>query len=156
MRLLDLGCGANKHQGYIGIDVYPFNRVDIVRDLRRGLPFEDSSIDGIIANHILEHFNGEDLIFIVEEMWRVCRPNTEIGITVPGHTSPNRGKDFTHKKTDWDQWSFQMWEKKDGEYLIERGPLYGIHGEFIVGSFLDMNLNMHYGLTVIKSQGATL
>ena len=60
MIMLDLGCGPNKNQGFTGIDRGEFDGVDIVRDLCRGLPFADSSIDGIMAKHILEHFDGED------------------------------------------------------------------------------------------------
>jgi SAM-dependent methyltransferase len=166
--ILDLGCGPNKHQGCTGIDHYQFEGVDIVRSLTRGLPFANSTVEGVIAQHILEHFDGEDLIFIVEEIWRVCKPDSRVYIEVPGLGSPNCGKDFTHKKKDWDEWSFQMWEKKDvpnkfergvddlgkvleREYLIERGPMYGIKGEFEVQyQFNATTKNAHYELKVIK------
>ena len=157
MIMLDLGCGPNKNQGFTGIDHWEFDGVDIVRDLRRGLPFADSSIDGIMAKHILEHFDGEDLIFIVDEMWRVCKHGVIVYVEVPGLGSPNCGKDYTHKKKDWDEWSFQMWEKqgfpKDEEYLIERGPMYGISGEYEVEyKFYPSTQNAHYQLTVIKEK----
>lgn len=151
MILLDLGCGPNKNQGCTGIDHWPFAGVDIVRDLRRGLPFADSSVEGVMAKHVLEHFDGEDLIFIVDEIWRVCKHSSNIYVEVPGLGSPNCGKDYTHKKKDWDQWSFQMWEKKDGEYVIERGPMYGIRGEYKVEfEFNATTENAHYQLTVMK------
>lgn len=150
---LDIGCGPNKDEGWIGIDHYPFEGVDIVRDLRRGLPFADSTMEYIRAKQILEHFNGEDLIFIVEELWRVCINRVVIQVFVPNKESPNNGKDFTHIKTDWDQWSFQMWEKVDGEYVIERGPLYGIRGELRVAECMfdaTGNGDQYYHLEVIK------
>ena len=175
--ILDIGCGPNKLEvitvvddrikdwrsmKVIGIDHYAFPGVDIVRDLRRGLPFADNTFEGAHAKHILEHFDGEDLIFIVEELWRVCKPNVKVYVEVPGLGSPNCGKDFTHKKKDWDEWSFQMWQKVDvheyaGEpvterkYIIERGPMYGIRGEFIsLYNYNDQTQNAHYELTVIK------
>tara|TARA_Y100000034_G_C6724757_1_gene320772 strand:- start:49 stop:528 length:480 start_codon:yes stop_codon:yes gene_type:complete len=153
IKLLDIGCGPNKAKGYIGMDHWPFDGVDVVRDLRRGFPFADDTFDGVLAKQILEHFNGEDLIFIMEEIWRVCKKGAGVDIFVPNNQSPNGGKDYTHKKTDWDQWSFQMWEKKDGVYIIERGPMYGIVGEFRV---TDMrfdatgNGDQYYNLEVIK------
>jgi predicted SAM-dependent methyltransferase len=153
MIMLDLGCGPNKNQGFTGIDRWEFDGVDIVRDLRRGLPFADSSIDGIMAKHILEHFDGEDLIFIVDEMWRVCKHEMKVYVEVPALGSPNCGKDYTHKKKDWDEWSFQMWEKKDGEYIIERGPMYGISGEFKTEYQRNPETeNAHYQLTTIKEK----
>jgi predicted SAM-dependent methyltransferase len=148
---LDLGCGPNKHEGCIGIDHYDFEGVDIVRDLRRGLPFGDDTVDGIVAKQVLEHFDGDDLLFLIEEMWRVGKPGAPIEVVVPDASSPNGGKDFSHKKKDWDEWSFQMWEKKDGHYLIDRGPLYGIRGQFKVMSDMDYrSKDRWYRLEVIK------
>ena len=163
MTLLDIGCGPNKREGMIGIDHYPFEGVDIVRDLKRGLPFGDSTIEGVHAKHILEHFNGEDLIFIVEEIWRVCMPGAQVYVEVPGLGSPNCGKDFTHVKKDWDEWSFQMWKKEEWTnepydstraYLIERGPMYGIRGEFQQAGyqFNNATFNAHYQLIVVKDE----
>ena len=155
--MIDIGCGPNKNQGFIGIDHYKFDGVDIVRDLRRGLPFSDSTIEGVLAKHILEHFDGEDLIFIVEEIWRVCKHQSKVYVEVPAADSPNCGKDFTHKKKDWDEWSFQMWEKKNGEYIIERGPVYGICGEFKSEYQKNLDtLNAHYQLTVEKEKVISL
>lgn len=151
-RVLDIGCGPNKLLGAIGIDSWPFPGVDIVRDLRRGLPFDNNTVVGIVAKHILEHFDGEDLTFIIEEMCRVCVADAGIKVVLPDRTSPNAGKDFTHKKKDWDQWSFQMWEVNSaGQYLIERGPLYHIKGVLRVQeTSVNENLDRHYLLRVIK------
>jgi len=153
---LDVGCGPNKRQGCIGIDHYPFDGVDIVRSITRGLPFSDNSVDGIIANHILEHFDGDDLIFLIEEMHRVCKSESHIYVEVPALGSPNCGKDFTHKKKDWDEYSFDMWKKSsdslfDGGYIIQRGPMYAIKGEFEVSYRYDeVSKNAHYDLIVKK------
>ena len=44
--LLDIGCGINKPQGYIGLDREPYPGVDVVRDLMRGLPFVNDTSMG--------------------------------------------------------------------------------------------------------------
>lgn len=152
VRMLDLGCGPNKEPDAIGIDAWPFPGVDIVRDLRRGLPFDDNTVGAILAKHILEHFDGEDLIFIVEEMCRVCMAGAYITVILPDRTSPNAGKDFTHKKKDWDEWSFQMWDTDDkGEYLIHRGPMYHTVGKLKLQSTkVNSNADRAYLLEVIK------
>ena len=127
--------------------------MDIVRDITRGLPFADETFKHVLAKQILEHFNGLDLIFIVDEIWRVCTKGAIVEVLVPNNQSPNGGKDFTHKKTDWDKWSFQMWEKKNGEYIIERGPMYGIAGEFTVTAMAfdaTGNGDQYYKLEAIK------
>ncbi|MFQ5863245.1 MAG: methyltransferase domain-containing protein [Candidatus Brocadiales bacterium] len=82
MRRLDLGCGPNKKEGYIGIDTHPYPRVDVVRDVdRHGLPFDDDSVDEVRAHHFLEHCH--DLIFVMNEICRVLRPGGRLVAIVP-------------------------------------------------------------------------
>ena len=123
--LLDIGCGPVKAIGHIGLDRYPFSGVDVVRDLRRGLPFNDDTFDGLRAHHVLEHFAGEDLLFLVNEVWRVVRSGGILEITVPDATSPNRYRDPTHVERDWHEDSFMLWEVNEaGEYSIFVGSSY--------------------------------
>ena len=123
--LLDIGCGPAKAQGYIGLDRYQFPGVDVVRDIRRGLPFNDSIFDGARMHHCLEHFTGDDLLFIVNEAWRVCKPGAVLEITVPDATSPNRYRDPTHVERDWHEDSFMLWEVNGaGEWPIFVGHSY--------------------------------
>ncbi len=85
---IDLGCGAFKREGYIGIDNYSSEpqwknfeaSIDINWDLAKGIPFEDSSVDAIYTSHFLEHVN---LDFMLREMFRVAKPSAEIHIVVP-------------------------------------------------------------------------
>ncbi len=85
---LDLGCGAFKRAGYIGIDNYQSayqwknyeEKIDINWDLSLGIPFKDSSVTAIYAGHFLEHVN---LDFMLGEMHRVAQPGAEIHIVVP-------------------------------------------------------------------------
>ena len=124
--MIDVGCGKSKHAGYIGIDIYPFPGVDIVRDATRGLPFEDNSVNRILSRHFMEHFSGDDLMFLVDEFWRVSEPNGSWLIIVPDITSPNRYRDPTHKTFYWSEDSWIFWElNEQGDYLIDRGPMYG-------------------------------
>ena len=111
---LNLGCGFNKkpiEEGWVNIDKDASVNPDIVRDLEKGLPFDDNSIDEIYAHHVLEH--TEDFIFVLSEIYRVCKNGAEIEIEVPlGITD-----DPTHK-TFFTPTSFEHWceplEKKTG------------------------------------------
>ena len=154
--LLDIGCGPNKPAGYTGIDHYPFEGVDIVGRLESEgtwVDIADDSCEIVRASHILEHFDGHDLIFIIEQAWRVLKDGGRFLVTLPTKGSPNCGKDFTHKKKDWDEFSFQMWEKKaDGQYLIERGPFYDIKGEFrLEQTHVNSNMDRSYVLIAVKT-----
>ena len=95
--VVDIGCGERKYPGSLGVDVAPLKTVDVLADIRRGLPFRDSSVDGVHASHILEHFN--ELVPLMDEIWRVCRPGARVYITVP-HASSSymTWRDPTHRR----------------------------------------------------------
>jgi ubiquinone/menaquinone biosynthesis C-methylase UbiE len=95
--LLDVGCGSNKYPGSLGIDIARIKGVDFVADVTAGLPFKDSSIDGVYASHVLEHF--DDLVGVMNEIWRVCKPGGRVYITVP-HASSSfmTWRDPTHRR----------------------------------------------------------
>ena len=64
MKILDIGCGRNKHENTIGIDHHKVEGVDAICDIEDGLPFKDNIFDKIYCSHILEHvrnfFNGRN------------------------------------------------------------------------------------------------
>ena len=151
--VLDVACGPSKvNPSYIGIDQTLFPGVDIQRDVLRGLPFHDNFADGIVCRHFLEHIDGEDLLFIINEFWRVSKPGASWQIVVPDHTSPNMAKDPLHKKKDWQELSFQFWEiGPDGNWKIFAGPAYGRKAKLhLAGTAINGNRDRSYGLKVIK------
>lgn len=55
---LELGCGANKNDGFVGIDVLPLKGVDIVHDLEKfPWPLPDNSASFVMSAHLVEHIN---------------------------------------------------------------------------------------------------
>ncbi len=55
---LDIGSGDNKNEGFVGIDILPFNGVDIVHDLEKfPWPLPDECTSLAVASHLLEHIN---------------------------------------------------------------------------------------------------
>jgi len=78
---LDLGCGLNKKEGYIGVDAMPYPGVEYICDVDKGIPFKDNSVDEIYTSHFLEHV--KDFQFVMEEIWRVMKPNGVVEIIVP-------------------------------------------------------------------------
>lgn len=96
---LDIGCGATKHEGFVGMDVRKLPGVDIVQDLEKfpwKLPNESVSI--MIASHVVEHINPAGGIFLkfMDECWRVLKPGGEFLISCPYATSPGMFRDPTH------------------------------------------------------------
>lgn len=86
---VDLGCGLQKQEGWIGIDIRPFEDVDYVLDLECDrLPFEDGSIDKFKAGHLFEHFTPNGLFWCIEECWRCLKPSGNLFLSVPKAGTP--------------------------------------------------------------------
>jgi SAM-dependent methyltransferase len=95
--VIDIGSGDRKRPGALGVDIAPLPAVDVLADLSRGLPFSNSSVDAVHASHVLEHF--DDLVGLMNEIWRICKPGGRVYITVPHATSSfMTWRDPTHQR----------------------------------------------------------
>lgn len=84
--LLNLGSGGKKLPGYVNVDSQPMESPDVVCDLSRDKwPFEDNSVDGARASHLLEHLGPEPerLFHFMQELYRVCKDGAPFEIWVP-------------------------------------------------------------------------
>jgi SAM-dependent methyltransferase len=96
---LDLGCGEDKHPGFVGIDIRPLPNVDVVWDLEQvPYPFPDECATTILALHVVEHLNPHKGAFlaVMDELWRLLEPDGELAITTPYAGSPGYWSDPTH------------------------------------------------------------
>lgn len=95
---LDLGCGRNKKEGYIGIDEVALERVDLVLDLTKiPWPFENESVDRLYSHHTLEHLTPKEFVIVMNEAWRILKAGHEFEIIVPLFPSDSAINDFDHK-----------------------------------------------------------
>ena len=92
--VLDLGCGPNKRTGAYGIDVRAQKGVDLVFDLEREFPLRSSCADVVRLSHVIEHMTN--LIGVMEEVYRICRPGAVVHVVVPYYTSRGAFRDPTH------------------------------------------------------------
>jgi len=92
---IDLACGNNKVDGYIGVDKVKLDHVDIVHDLNiYPYPFEDNSIDEMVCNHFIEHV--ADISKFIDECYRILKNKSKMIITAPYYTSIRAWQDPTH------------------------------------------------------------
>ncbi|MFH1359919.1 MAG: hypothetical protein ABIJ41_02645 [Candidatus Omnitrophota bacterium] len=80
---LHLGCGTNKLSGWVNIDSVKDCQPDLAHDISKPLPYADQSVDEILAEDLLEHFD-KYMRFIVFGDWaRVLRIGGTITLQVP-------------------------------------------------------------------------
>jgi SAM-dependent methyltransferase len=95
-RLLDIGCGAAKLPGAIGLDISPDADADVVHDLDEfPYPFEDAGFDQIVMQDVIEHLR--EPIRVMEELHRISRPGARIQLRTPHFSSVLAYGDPTHR-----------------------------------------------------------
>jgi ubiquinone/menaquinone biosynthesis C-methylase UbiE len=93
---LDLGCGKNAREGFVGVDQIDFGQ-PIVADLRQKWPWEDNSVDEVHCSHFIEHLTGEQRIHFVNELYRVLKPEGKALMIAPHWASARAYGDMTHQ-----------------------------------------------------------
>jgi len=92
---LAVGGGATPRAGYFNIDRAALPQVDIVADLNQPLTLlPDNCVSAVHASHVLEHVGN--LLGLMEELHRVCRPDAALEIVVPHFSSSYYHSDPTH------------------------------------------------------------
>ena len=94
LKALDMGAAHNKPDGYLGVDQYPGEGVDIVGDVTGGIPLPDNSVGVIRAVDFLEHV--VDKIAIFNELYRVLAPNGLLLSLTPSTDGRGAYQDPTH------------------------------------------------------------
>ena len=108
---VNLGCGKNAIEGWINIDNSPkvilskypllrwilfklkiiskevyediWSRNIIWHDVRKGLPFENESVDVVYCSHLLEHLTRDEAKELCLEVFRVLKPKGIFRVVVP-------------------------------------------------------------------------
>jgi SAM-dependent methyltransferase len=96
--ILDLGCGARKVPGAFGIDIATLPGVDLVHDLEvTPYPLPDNCADIMHLSHVLEHLTNP--LPVLEEVWRLARPDGRVFIRTPHFSGMFAWIDPTHRRT---------------------------------------------------------
>lgn len=109
MTLLHLGCGSSPRMGWINLDIRDLPGVDIVRDVLRGLPFGDGTVDEIASENFLEHIPQTEAIWLMNEMWRVLVPGGVARHLVPEAGTVVQFQDPTHL-SQWHRETFTYFD----------------------------------------------
>lgn len=93
---INLGSGYKRFPGFLNVDHDPLTQPDFLADLENlSLPIDDSSVDYVIAHHVLEHV-GPGFFSLMKELYRFCMDGAIIDIKVPHHRSEIFYSDPSH------------------------------------------------------------
>jgi len=136
---LNIGCGdkpkgSSAEEKWINLDWKEGPGVDVVRDIRRGLPFSNNLFNFILLDNVLEHFSSKDAIFIINEIDRVLQVEGIAEIIVPHAKSQGAFQDPTHKS---------FWVPRSVIYWCQGRSRYG--GKFvgITANLIELETNFY-------------
>lgn len=80
---LHIGCGTNVLRGWVNLDMARGEGIDVVWDIRRGLPFPNNSCSAIFGEHIIEHLPKASAEYLTGECYRVLQPKGVLRLSTP-------------------------------------------------------------------------
>jgi len=127
---LDIGCGEHKFAAdWVGMDAVALPGVDVVWNLLDiPYPFPDECVTAALCSHVLEHIPKvaviqdwkthklttiNPLLMVMNEIWRILKPDAAIAIAVPHGMSGGFMQDPTHSS----QINEAMWFYFDPLYM---------------------------------------
>jgi predicted SAM-dependent methyltransferase len=113
----------NRHyEDWISVDIDVPSPWGIAHDLTKTFPIEDCTVSAILSEHFFEHITYEQSRNLLNECFRILRPDGTMRIAVPDYGAP-RNKKFARQErdpnhTDHLQFPTFLWAKK----LCEDSP----------------------------------
>ena len=83
VRRLNWGCGEWAEDGWINSDVKDSPGIDVVADIREGLPIDSDSIDYAVSIHAMPEIPYTELVPTLEELRRVLKPGGVLRLALP-------------------------------------------------------------------------
>jgi SAM-dependent methyltransferase len=80
---LNWGCGSHVAAGWINSDVKDAPGVDLVADIRRGLPLRSGSVDYAVSVHALPELAYPELVPALAELHRTLKPEGVLRLVLP-------------------------------------------------------------------------
>lgn len=115
---INLGCGNKRKAGFVGVDKYPCDAVEITADITEKLPFGDATVSEVWADNVIEHVG--DIPALMREIHRVCIAEALVTFITPHFTSISSWTDPTHVH-HLSYFSMDHFEKKDVSHYAGGG-----------------------------------
>jgi SAM-dependent methyltransferase len=109
---LDLACGNNKREGFLGVDKFATDATDHTFDLLTfPWPIADGAVAEVHCSHFFEHIPGQLRPRFMDEVYRVLKTGGQAVIITPYWSSMRSIQDFTHEWPPVCEASFMYFNK---------------------------------------------
>lgn len=125
MKKLNIGSGKDwkLHEGFVGIDKHDYGQEYVADVLVPGVlaQFKDNEFDEVMAKHFLEHFNQDDVQYILNHVHRMLKEDGVFRVCVP-HALEHEWAHAIDHRTFWTEGTFKWLEREDmwSVYKIHR------------------------------------
>lgn len=144
---LDVGCGKAKHEGWIGMDICPFEGVDIVWDIEHfPWPLANECCSEILMDQVFGLIEPRYRLAVMNELWRIAKPECQVNIRVPHAGSTAAGQD-PEVYTCPNQVTFWYFDRRHPRYE-EYNPL----PWYVVKQFIDWSDQINVTLLPCKEE----
>jgi SAM-dependent methyltransferase len=116
VKRLNWGCGEHIASGWINSDTKAGAGVDLVCDIRKGLPLADGSIDYAVSVHALPELAYPEVVPALEELRRVLKPGGVLRLVLPDLRKAIRA--YLLKKDDYFQVSKDEARSRGGRFIV--------------------------------------
>ena len=82
VKYLNVGCGSKLHEAWINVDMVPTNPL-LQCDLTKGINFPDNTFEVIYHPQMIEHIPNKDVLYFINECYRVLQPGGIMRIVTP-------------------------------------------------------------------------
>lgn len=150
---LDLGCGPNPQEGFIGVDIIDFgkNKVYDLRNKEAWKWIKDQSVIQIHTSHFVEHLTAAERTLFANECYRIMTKDATMQLVCPHWSSARAYGDPTHVwppiSEFWFQYLNKEWRLSQAPHTDEKNMKNGLN--------CDFEITYGYGLRqdiLLKSQ----
>ena len=131
---LNLGSGYRPLEGYVNIDNRAEVNPDLICDIIDGFSYPDNSVDMVRAYDFLEHIPIGKTIDVINEIWRVLKPEGLFDSLTPSTDGRGAFQDPTHVSF-WNQNSWRYYSDPAHRHL------YGIVADFEIEKIEDITID---------------
>jgi predicted SAM-dependent methyltransferase len=83
LKKIQIGAQSNSISGWLNLDLLPKTREVVFMDATKPFPFSNNSVDYVYTEHMIEHIEFQQALFMLTECFRVLKSSGKIRLATP-------------------------------------------------------------------------